>query len=707
MNIYKCNLKEHDLNNIFSQTMDLLMNLKTVTLDCMNDGNKFTPKEALELTTNMAWEHIQKYNSTYKRNKMIQSSLSFVEPQEKSVGTRWELIKRKNKKGRIVRIPRLIQCTLQYVPILNTLTSLFAQQEFREIYFDYNRWINNSTTPDTECFDKIYRCFNSGSTFGSNQLFQKEPNSIQIQLSQDDFEICNELQSKSNRHKISALYFKIQNLPHKYLSKLDNIYLVCLCNANDLKSKHTDPNNIWQIVVNELGRLETDGIDVEGYGKLRGSLSVTAFDNLGANVGLGFVQSFSSDYYCRHCETHKNICNELTNASACILRTKQSYDRSIQFISDSTVVNYKQTKGVRFYCALSKLKYFHILDNPTVDIMHDVNEGLIPRLIKEIMEYCSKNNICKPNTANELITCYDFGVLNSSNVPSDIGIEKRSLGQNAAQSICLLRHLPFIFHQFRNDDRMKILWDCVGSLLRICEIIFSVVIHESDVIQLEREISHHLETFKQFSGKKLIPKQHFALHYPSMIRTMGPLVLFNMMRSEAKHSELKTFRKATRNFMAINKSLAQKHQRLLCSKGFTYQDGFSSGVLKTVCADNDSLGLLQQKFGSQKEFYVTNTLDYNSYKYRAGLVIIYEMFLFQISKIFCVEGEYYFQCNRFVILSFDAFLNSIKLMLDDSQASVLICFNDLNIRTVYEVKSIGADDFIICDTLELRKNIRF
>lgn len=67
-----------------------------------------------------------------------------------------------------------------------------------------------------------------------------------------------------NKCHLQTTVYVYNNLPPKYTSKLNNIYLVCLCNSDDIKSKHTGINNIWQLIVVEIAVLESDGIMVNG-----------------------------------------------------------------------------------------------------------------------------------------------------------------------------------------------------------------------------------------------------------------------------------------------------------------------------------------------------------------------------------------------------------------------------------------------------------
>lgn len=118
---------------------------------------------------------------------------------------------------------------------------------------------------------------------------------MQIQIYQDDFEPCNPLGSKATIHKLCGVYFCIRNMPNN--SKLNSIYLIALRNSDDLKTKETDLNDIWRLVVEEIKYLETIGICVRDGLNLKGTLAMVCGDNLGLNKALGFGESFSANYF--------------------------------------------------------------------------------------------------------------------------------------------------------------------------------------------------------------------------------------------------------------------------------------------------------------------------------------------------------------------------------------------------------------------------
>lgn len=181
---------------------------------------------------------------------------------------------------------------------------------FRHTDFKYNA---NKSFNDHECIDGQYKNICCGNSYRNNALFANDPMAIKLMIASDDFEIGNPLGSKANVHKINAVYMLIRNMPENYISKCDNIYVVSLCNADDLKTKETDFNDIWRLIRRDVSILENRGIDVGNGVILKGSILCLTFDNLGANMSLGFAEGSNTSYYCRTCETPKSVCHTHRN----------------------------------------------------------------------------------------------------------------------------------------------------------------------------------------------------------------------------------------------------------------------------------------------------------------------------------------------------------------------------------------------------------
>lgn len=548
-------LTQSDSNKIYKLVGDLVNEIKSVNATLIEDENGFNPLQVLDLTNGIISSHFEKINSHCKRTNLLVKDPLYVAPKEVGIGTRFELERDNESK---TAIPQRIQSTFAYVSIVDTLKSLFKRDEFRTVYFEHNS--ENQT--DHTCVDGIYERFCCGSMYKSTEFFRANKNRLQIQIGLDEFEPCNPLQSKAGSHKILAVYFIVRNMPVEYLSKLENIYLICLCNSNDLKTEQTDYNNIWDLIVKEIKLLEEIGINVgvdNNNINVKGTLAYISFDNLGGNSSLGLVESFRAFFYCRICELPKEKCEQFVKEDPNMLRNNEKYLKQLAIVEASEKVNFSQTKGIKRFCALNEINHFKIVENISVDIMHDLNEGVIPFLLKQLFTHCISNKVFTEKQITKIIQFYDFGTLNSKDKPSKLMLEKSNVGQNGAQSRCLFLHLPFILSNFKTNRVLVELWICVKSLLKICQIAYSIKITDADLIILENEIRIRLESVKKCFKAKLTPKHHFLTHYRTVIQLMGPIAHMSMMRFESKHKFFKDRIRRSNNFININKSLALNH----------------------------------------------------------------------------------------------------------------------------------------------------
>lgn len=693
-------LRQTDLNTIYKLVGGLIDEMKHVNSTLIQDSNGLNPLQVLDRSSNIISDHFEKINSHYKRKKIFTSHPLYIAPHEIAVGTRFELERNKTNN---VAIPTRIQSSYEYVSIVDTVKSLFKREDFKSQYIKYNSAMEN----EHKCVEGVFRHFCCGKKYKNTEIFQTNTNSLQIQIATDEFDPCNPLQSKAGSHKICAVYFVIRNMPSQFLSKLKNIYLVCLCNSNDLKTSETDFNNIWSLIVKDISYLENVGVDIGNNINVKGTLAYLSFDNLGGNSSLGLVESFQAFFYCRICELPKEKCQHYTKEDPKMIRSKKTYDEQILIVEDSEKVNYSQTKGVKRFCILNELKYFHFTENMSVDPMHDLNEGVIPFLMKNLFDRCIFLKIFTKTKLSNLIRFYDFGSLNSKNRPSRLELEKKNLGQNASQSMCLFLHLPFILSKFKSDHNLAEMWICVRSLLRICQIVYSAEITESDLKILENEIHIHLENMKKIFKINLIPKHHILTHYCNVIRLMGPVIHMSMMRFENKHRYFKDHVKKSNNFMNINKSLALKHQQLMCKLENTYKDEISTGAKKNVCDTfmNDHLDIFASEITGRIVVREVNWLRCNGITFKKGLLILNESVIFEIVKILCFNNEYgySFFCRKIDNLGLDTYSNSLKTKQSSPTIHSLINFDTSLHKQTYEYKKHNEYCHLIADSLEIKK----
>lgn len=692
-----CGLMLHQkaTNLIFKSFIELVKKIEQVNSHLIADDNGMSPEQALNMSTNFICNKLSKYSTDFKRCKQYEASDSYVSPQQLSLGVRWE-----SKKSDAVSIPSLIQCKYQYVSICKTIKSLFQRADFRDVYLNYNQ------SNEIKAVSGVYTDFSSGSVFKTNELFKSRPNSLQIQIATDDFEVCNAIGSKATLHKINGIYLSIMNMPPQFRSKLINIPLVALCNSDDLQTKFTDFNDIWHIVVKDLSHLE-DGISVGDGLNIAGTLVDLTADNLGANAALGFPENFSkTSFFCRYCESSKDECLALNENVPSKRRTKERYMSQIATIANSAKIDLKETHGVKRYCELNNLKYFHMLDNMAPDIMHDLNEGAIQYLMKHLFDFCTSEKILSEGTLKNKIQYHNDGSTNEKNRLSVVSLDKRNLNQNASQMLCLFQHIPFILHSYRNNRKLKQVWICVESLLRITQIAYSSRIDEDDLSELEENTRIHIDGIQEHFKAGIIPKLHFITHYSAIIRLMGPLVAMSMKRFESKHKTLKEFATNTNNFVNLTKTLAIKHQQMMSMSDGNYTDNFISGKLKKVSDvfQSNHADLMREYFDLDKDIYETKSLEYNMFKYREGLFISENNFIFEIQKIIVCDSEYYFVCAQFEFVAIDSFLNSIKIEKRQPSIYAVIKFNSLSNKNVFEKQILNEEYYIVLKTMDL-KNI--
>ncbi|XP_031632648.1 uncharacterized protein LOC116346626, partial [Contarinia nasturtii] len=543
------------------------------------------PTEAIKASTEYVCSKLSQSTTKYKRNKLHKRDEFYVEPELKGIGTRFEIQKPNALQP---ALPVRLQCTFPYISILQSLKCAFKNKSFLETYLEYNKHGNGHT-----CKEGDYIDFCCGSVYKSRSIFQKFPNSLQIQIFLDDFEPCNPLGSKATLHKICGVYFSVRNMPQN--SKLSSIYLIALCNSDDLKTKSTDYNNLLRLIVEDLKVLEVDGINVSSDLNLKGTLGVFSADNLGANGAFGFVESFGSAniHFCKICELPKYRCQTACKEDISAMRTIKNYEVHLETISNSTKVNLEQTKGIKRDCDLNKLKYFHTMENYCIDQMHDVAEGIVPFVLHQVFQYIIEKKICTEISLTHKIQFYDYGIIESKNVPSMIMLSKPNLNQNAAQSMCLFKNIPYILSGLK--EKLNEIWICVTSLQKIIQTIESDKIHESDLILLESNIHDHLESLQNIFGVKLIPKHHNLVHYPRVIRAMGSVKNMSTIRFEAKHQVFKSISRQNKNFKKLTYTLAMKHQKLIAKKMKTFSNilEVSSSKGKVISSDQLPINIMK------------------------------------------------------------------------------------------------------------------
>lgn len=188
-------------------------------------------------------------------------------------------------------------------------------------------------------------------------------------LFHDDFECGNPLGAKRGKQSIGGFYIVFPTLPPHLGSKLENIITVMFANKT-LKQMYS-MEHILNSLIHVLIDLKTKGIELElreGNKTVYFVLRLILGDNLGLNEIAGFRKAFSNGQFCRICSCTNAETRTLIKECIKKLRTQTSYDEDI-------LKNDPKNTGLNEVRAFNRIPSFHIVDAPSVDVLHDIAEG--------------------------------------------------------------------------------------------------------------------------------------------------------------------------------------------------------------------------------------------------------------------------------------------------------------------------------------------
>lgn len=685
--IYSFDLRHKDINNFYLLSEKLLNNFHKLIVNLTSDYYRDELDKTVTIAINYVVNKLRERSSSAKRKRIVQKMPNFVKPISAPIGIKWTSTL---QSGRSIVTHKLTQTSMQIIPIKDTLQTLWLNKDFREMYFKYQSCKHG-------CIEGSFEDFCCGKIFKEHDIFN-EPNTLQIQLGCDEFEVCDPLNSKAGQHKVFGVYFEIRNIPAYCRTKQNNIFAVALVKVPDVKEDASCSfDDVWQPIVNELKELETTGFDIGSGEKLKAVLVNVCCDNLGANGLYGFAESFSCRFYCRFCELSKSDCKKAWQISSAFDRNMDKYMKCVsQTNGDKT--DFQVTKGVKKYCILNDLKYFKIFPNTTIDVMHDVLEGVAAFFMQLFFAEILKQKILSLEEIQAKIRDFNYGILNKSYKPTNVVIKKHNLGQNAKQIQSILTRLPFIFYEYR--VQLNTFWTPLINLLKITRIVTSPKILADDISELKVCIENYL-SFKCNDLKvDLKPKDHNLLHYPNSIINMGPPIHGWMMRVESKHKVFTDMIKRTNNFKNITKTMAWNHQEKLCMSKNTFVSDRKLSKRSYKLAKTPDYERYKSKLSpTDVDLFGHIFLIIDSTQYRPGLMVKFKDQMFEIMHIISIKGEISLLCHPYLPSGYKLTLNSVEVQRHtDDNSCILMNIDSLDCNKTFEKIILDGKIYVYADT---------
>lgn len=212
---------------VYELCASLVNEASKFSLVLIDDETGLDVNQAINFSSRHIGNLLKQNRSKTMRDKQYEHQNQYVEPTETVLGTCWNMA---NDQQTNTKYPDLIPTTMQYVPITKTVEALMRRDDFRNAFMEYN--FDKKSEGAHDCQPGLYKSFCCGEVYQKSDFYKREPKGLQIHIGADDFQITNPLQPKS-AYKICGVYFVIQNISQKFLSRTDNIFMVCICFADE------------------------------------------------------------------------------------------------------------------------------------------------------------------------------------------------------------------------------------------------------------------------------------------------------------------------------------------------------------------------------------------------------------------------------------------------------------------------------------------
>lgn len=596
--------------------------------------------------------------NAYGQNKTIREVFNPVSPEEVVISRKICWVKRGG--GRVMSLKNI---SFYYIPLIQSLKQLLSNPR---IFTMLNRVPPRSR-------DGFLYDFSNGTLFASHPLFSQRPNSLQIVIYTDAIEICNPLGPHASANKLLMFYYTLGNIDPKFRSKLAAIRLLAIAKTRDISKWGVDV--ILKRILQDLTQLY-NGVRIQtpvGDTDLFGAVIAICGDTLAQHELAGFKEGVGFAYSkCRHCECTFEDMQTIFEENGFVKRTLEKHIRQCDEIekasTDSLKASLRTTYGINRRSGVIDIPAFDLIKQTPQDIMHVVFEGVAPMEIKLVLKRLFLSGELELDDFNSAIQNFPYSPIDVRDKPCPIALSTLAsndnrLKQSCGQMLILLKILPFLFNGVDNEYTRFII-----KLIQIVKTVLAPIISLQSVFLLKEMIQQHLCQFKQlFPENNIIPKQHYLLHLPSQIISLGPLIRTMCMRFEAKHHYFKQWASKL-NFKNVCKSLANHNQYLeSCQNEIGIEHPFFaneresgpvSAITNTEYVKNkvrDFLGLEILRSLVKVKWYVLNGNKYISGK---SMIIIDEldnMPVFGLIKnIFVIDSSVIaFEYQRYETLNWD------------------------------------------------------
>ena len=506
--------------NIFSNFIKEQYN--PLLLRILNESAlKNSDANTLKLVNHIFKKHsdpFAKFNTEKKRIALFKNRELFIEPKSCT------LEEKRDSSFRTTEVSvKMKNIHTIHIPIKHSLIKLFETEGLFEATMAYVQFLKDEKD--------IMHNFIQGSLW-QEQIKNFQHNDIVMPLGvfSDDVETGNAMGTHAGKNAVGPVYISVLCFPPSFASKLSSIIMSDISYTRDraLYGSHA----VFAELINDLNDLRRNGITIRVKNKtykIYFISSVVLGDNKGLNDLLGFVKSFASSHCCRFCYAGPKEWKVMVEEEESILRTLDKYNADLKYLKSSET-------GVSENSIFNDLDDFNVISNGSIDIMHDIFEGVANYVMTQILLKFIEEKYFDIDFINATLKCMDFG-FEKTNVPLEISLDyvkkHNKLKMSASEMLFFTRYFGLMV-----GDKIKLkkdkYWNLYIALRQIIDIITSPKITECDLYQLKFFVKKLNTLYFQLFGD-LKSKFHNMVHYYRIIKQNGPPIHLSALRYESYH----------------------------------------------------------------------------------------------------------------------------------------------------------------------------
>ncbi|KAJ8687917.1 hypothetical protein QAD02_023712 [Eretmocerus hayati] len=495
----------------------------------------------------------------------------------------------------------------------------------------------------------------------------------------DDAEMRNGMGSAAGSQKLTGVYLSLPFLPQHMANKNACIIVLALFYAKLLELFGT--RAVYSRIISDFNDLIKDGLVIKtnsGIRRIRFRVTKALGDNLALNQLFGYPCTFSSpgDFlrYCRTCLAPIKLCKVMCSPDENLSRTVENYNELAR--------KPRAVSGLREISAFNDIHGFHVAKNKWQDLMHDLNGGVIPYTIGNILTaLIFEFNCFKLTDLNAAIDKFNFG--NEQNKPRHLISEyskkkdngtgpkkKIKVKQSASEALCLARYLGLIIgHRVPVANEH---WHLYLIMRQIIDILTAPSYTRPDLANLRDLIREHNSRYFKLYGF-LKPKMHFLLHYVELLLLNGPLINSWSMPFERKNKELRSIATNTSSSINLPWTIAFRVQIDFC--GIQNQISQLMPTMKLGAVSNTvdrELRRFENLRHISSNAQVLKSVTLYNKEYTPGSVLLIRVndeegpVFGQVHKIYLSNGRVYFLFKKIITFYFYAHYHAYEVEVTDT-----------------------------------------